>query len=168
MTTTPDERDEVLEKSFRSAMGNVAAAVSVVTTFADGEPMGSTVSAFASLSMEPPMVLVSLDRGSDLLRKLRDTGRFGLNVLAHDQAAIALRFATKNAGKFEGVEWTDLDGAPRLEGSSGWVSCRVVDLVDGGDHIVVLGGVGAAASTDIPPLTYHARRFGTHSAHPLD
>ncbi|MDX6231970.1 MAG: hypothetical protein QOH68_938, partial [Nocardioidaceae bacterium] len=52
--------DEVLQKSFRSAMGNVAAAVSVVTTFADGEPLGSTVSAFASLSMEPPMLLVSL------------------------------------------------------------------------------------------------------------
>src|SRR5579871_3916094 len=95
-----------LQAAFRTAMASVCTPVSVVTTLADGLPYGTTVSAFASLSMEPPMVLVSLDLGSDLLALVRQTGRFGLNVLASSQTALALNFARKGgAGKFAGVAW---------------------------------------------------------------
>ncbi len=161
--------DADLKKSFRDAMAGVATPVSVVTTIGgDGSPHGTTVSAFASLSMEPPMVLVSLDRNSELLRKLREAERFGLNLLAYDQSDIALKFATKDALKFEGVIWNVEDGAPRLGGSAGWVSCSIDSLVDGGDHVVVLGLVDAAASDGTAPLTYHARRFGTHAEHRTD
>ncbi len=153
-----------LAEEFRAVMAGVATPVSVVTTLTDGDPHGTTVSAFASLSMSPPMVLVSLDRGSELLARLAVGSPFGVNVLGSDQAPLALAFARKGAGKFAGVPWTEDGGVPRLTGSPGWLACTVTQLVDGGDHVVVLGEVRAAATGGGAPLTYHARTFGTHAA----
>jgi flavin reductase (DIM6/NTAB) family NADH-FMN oxidoreductase RutF len=153
-----------LAEEFRAVMAGVATPVSVVTTLTDGRPHGTTVSAFASLSMTPPMVLVSLDRGSELLARLAIGSVFGVNVLGSDQAPLALTFARKGADKFSGVGWTADSGAPRLTGSPGWLACTVSQLVDGGDHVVVLGEVQAAATDGGAPLTYHARTFGTHAA----
>jgi flavin reductase (DIM6/NTAB) family NADH-FMN oxidoreductase RutF len=153
-----------LAEEFRAVMAGVATPVSVVTTLTDGAPHGTTVSAFASLSMAPPMVLVSLDRGSELLARLGHGSVFGVNVLGSGQAALALAFARKGLDKFTGVDWVDDGGAPRLVGSPGWLACTVSQLVEGGDHVIVLGEVHAAATTAAPPLTYHARTFGTHAS----
>src|SRR4051812_47150351 len=107
----------VLRTTFREVMAGVCTPVSVVTAMADGIPHGTTVSAFASLSMDPPMVLVSLDRSSDLLAVVRTAGRFGLNVLSSSQSTLALRFARKGGvGKFAGVRWDIEAGVPRLPG----------------------------------------------------
>jgi flavin reductase (DIM6/NTAB) family NADH-FMN oxidoreductase RutF len=152
-----------LGEEFRAVMAGVATPVSVVTTLTDGSPHGTTVSAFASLSLTPPMVLVSLDRGSELLARLRSGSVFGVNVLGSDQAALALAFARKGSDKFTGVDWVADAGAPRLTGSSGWLACTVTQLVQGGDHVIVLGAVQRAATTAAAPLTYHARTFGTHA-----
>ena len=149
---------------FRAVMAGVATPVSVVTTLTDSVPHGTTVSAFASLSMTPPMVLVSLDRGSDLLARLAVGSVFGVNVLGSDQAPLALAFARKGSDKFTGVAWVDDSGAPRLTGSPGWLACTVSQLVEGGDHGIELGEVHRAATTAAAPLTYHARTFGTHAA----
>ena len=155
----------VLAAAFREVMAGVATPVAVVTTVCDGLPHGTTVSAFASLSMEPPMVLVSLDRGSDLLARVQLTQRFGVNVLGAGQAALALAFARKGgAGKFTGVHWETDSGLPRLPGAPGWLACDVAALVDGGDHVIALGTVVSAGCVDVPPLTYHGRVFGTHAA----
>lgn len=89
-----------LAATFRDAMAGVCTAVSVVTAMDGERPHGTTVSAFASLSMAPPMVLVALDRGSELLALVRAEGRFGLNVLGADQASCAARFARKGQDKF--------------------------------------------------------------------
>jgi flavin reductase (DIM6/NTAB) family NADH-FMN oxidoreductase RutF len=153
-----------LAEEFRAVMAGVATPVSVVTTLSGGHPHGTTVSAFASLSMDPPMVLVSLDRGSGLLARLAVGGVFGVNVLGRDQAPLALAFARKGVKDFDGVGWEVDSGAPRLTGSPGWLACRVTQLVEGGDHVIVLGEVGRAATAAGPPLTYHARTFGTHAA----
>jgi len=153
-----------LQAAFRTAMASVCTPVSVVTTLADGLPYGTTVSAFASLSMAPPMVLVSLDPGSDLLALVRQTGRFGLNVLSSSQTALALIFARKGgAGKFAGVPWEVAAAVPRIPEAAGFVACAVDQLVPGGDHVVVFGQVLIAASASTPPLTYQARVFGTHA-----
>src|SRR5438105_11403406 len=91
-----------LQDAFREVMASVCTPVSVVTAMADHLPHGTTVSAFASLSLDPPMVLVALDRGSDLLALVRRTGRFGLNVLSGAQSHLALRFARKGGtAKFD-------------------------------------------------------------------
>ena len=155
-----------LTTAFREVMAGVATPVSVITAMDGGLPYGTTVSAFASLSMDPPMVLVSLDRGSDLLALVRATGRFGVNVLGADQAPLALVFARKGGtAKFSGVLWEVHHDLPRLPGSPGWLACDVAQLVDGGDHVVALGTVVAADTADGRPLTYHGRLFGTHAAH---
>lgn len=162
MSDSFDVDDAVLQKSFRSAMGNVAAAVSVVTTIHDGGPHGSTVSAFASLSMDPPMLLVSLDNSSNLLTKLAVGSRVGVNVLAAHQDQVALRFAGKGDDKFLDVPWELEDGAPALRDRHAWVALTVAQLVVAGDHTLVLGAVEAADARDSAPLTYWQRTFGTH------
>lgn len=150
--------------SFREAMGNVAAAVSVVTVLYEGEPHGTTVSAFASLSMEPPMLLVSLDQRSALLSKLEIGSVVGVNVLAAHQDQIALRFAGKGDAKFDGIPWSIEDGAPALIERHAWVSMSVSQLVTAGDHTLVLGNVLAADASPNASLTYWQRTFGTHHA----
>jgi flavin reductase (DIM6/NTAB) family NADH-FMN oxidoreductase RutF len=143
-------------------MATVCTPVSVVTAMAGDRPHGSTVSAFASLSLNPPMVLVSLDLGSDLLRHIRASGAFGLNVLHDGQAALAASFARKGDDKFDGVNWVLQAGVPRLDGCAGWLGCTVERLVDGGDHVVAFARVIDAGHEAAAPLTYHLRQFGTH------
>ena len=155
-----------LAEAFREVMGGVATPVSVVTTLYDDEAYGTTVSAFASLSMSPPMVLVALDRNSELLSRLQFSRRFGVNILASTQSALALTFAGKGGpAKFTGVDWSHSEELPRLAGSSGWLACELSALIPGGDHMVALGEVVAAECGEGLPLTYHRRAFGTHSCH---
>ncbi|HTR94598.1 MAG TPA: flavin reductase family protein [Trebonia sp.] len=154
--------------TFRAVMATVCTPVSVVTAMAGDRPHGSTVSAFASLSLCPPMVLVSLDVASDLLRHLRASGAFGLNILHDGQAALAAAFARKGDDKFDGVSWVLQAGVPRLDGCAGWLGCTVDRLVDGGDHVVAFGRVIDAGHAAASPLTYHQRQFGTHQALPDD
>ncbi|SEO46427.1 flavin reductase family protein [Trujillonella endophytica] len=167
MTALDHAPSAPVTQAFREVMAGVATPVSVVTTLAGGRPHGTTVSAFTSLSMAPPMVLVSLDRRSRLLALLDDGTPFGLNVLGVGQTDLALRFARSGPDSFAGddVAWSAEAGAARLAGSPGWLACRVARLVDGGDHVIVLGDVLGASQEPAPPLTYHARRFGTHAAH---
>jgi flavin reductase (DIM6/NTAB) family NADH-FMN oxidoreductase RutF len=150
---------------FLAAMAAVATPVSVVTSHHRGRPHGTTVSAFCSLSLEPPMVLVSLDRGSDLLAMVSESGRFGVNVLSHDQDALALNFARKGTEKFDRVEWELHHEVPRLNGVATWLACRVEALHAGGDHLVAFGAVEHAESAGADPLLYRNRAFGTLALH---
>ena len=158
--TAPEE----LRDAFIEVMAGVPAPVSVVTAMDGDRPHGTTVSAFTSLSLVPPMILLSLDRRSDLLKLLRDGGPFGVNVLASGQSALAKAFARKSTAKFDGIAWHREDNLPRLEGISGWLACELSSLVDGGDHVIALGTVVTAQPGNPAPLTYHARTFGTHIA----
>lgn len=152
-----------LAERFRDTMRQVAGPVCVVTTIDDSGPYGTTVSAFMSLSMTPPMIVLSLDRTSRLLAKVAIGARLGVNILASDQHALATSFAGKSDHKFDGVTWYLESGAPRLDGCHGWVAAVARELVDGGDHVVVLAEVtGAHACEGHLPLTYHDRSFGTH------
>jgi flavin reductase (DIM6/NTAB) family NADH-FMN oxidoreductase RutF len=152
---------EELQAGFRTAMSVVATPVSVVTAIKNGIPHGTTVSAFASLSMDPPMVMVALDRNSELLRILRETREYGVNILGDGHSEWASAFAKKGSNKFAGIPWTIDGGLPRLPGAA-WVSCSLNSLVDGGDHVIALGSVRGVDIGDGGPLTYYRRTFGTH------
>ncbi|MFC9356041.1 flavin reductase family protein [Rhodococcus sp. NPDC057014] len=158
------ETTESQAQAFRDAMAAVCTPVSVITAMEGDRPHGTTVSAFASLSVSPPMVLVALDSGSDLLEIIRSRRAFGVNILGTDQQGEALSFARKGLDKFEGVPWTLTGGSPRLPDICGWLACEVADFVPGGDHVIVLGNVLEAESNPRDPLTYHSRVFGTHRA----
>lgn len=150
--------------TFRAVMGSVCTPVAVVTAMCGDRPHGTTVSAFSSLSLDPPMVVVSLDRDSELLRYVRRTRQFGVNLLASDQDDLASRFARKGDDKFVGARWRLDRGLPRFISSAGWMACSVIRLVRGGDHTLALGLVVGAEHVQAQPLTYHLRAFGTHAA----
>lgn len=159
--SAPTEVD--LRTRFRDAMASVCTPVSVVTTLVGEIPHGTTVSAFASLSMTPPMVTVALDRDSELLALVRRSGVFGVNILERSQSDLALTFARKGgAAKYQGIPWTVRDGVPRLDGVGGFLRCEAEQFVEGGDHVIVLGLARTAESRPCAPLTYHNRAFGTH------
>lgn len=136
--------------SFREAMAHVATPVSVVTTVSAGTAHGTTVSAFLSLSMHPPMILVSLDGRSNLLAALKPGSPLGVNVLSKGQGAVARHFATKSENKFEGIVWKSEAGAPRLPDLHVWIAGRVAQITPAGDHMIVLVNVDGA-----DPATAH-------------
>lgn len=151
--------------SFKEVLGSVAVPVTVVTALREGRPHGTTVSAFCSLSLEPPLVIVSLDRGSELLRIVRQTRRFGINVLREGQQEHALRFARKGSEKFEDVDWQEDRELPRLPGAAAWIACRAERMLPGGDHVIVTGLVEhAERRPDHRPLVYRERTFATTEA----
>jgi flavin reductase (DIM6/NTAB) family NADH-FMN oxidoreductase RutF len=160
MSLDPDPHG-VDAAAFREALGAVCAPVAVVTSFYDARPHGTTVSAFCSLSLDPPLVLVALDRGSDLLRMIRRARRYGINVLAHGQEELATRFARKGHDKFADVRWELDRDVPRLDETASWIACRLHELVEGGDHVIAVGFVEHAEASPAAPLLYRQREFGT-------
>jgi flavin reductase (DIM6/NTAB) family NADH-FMN oxidoreductase RutF len=153
------QQQVVDQEAFRGAMGAIPTPVSIVTTDL-GVPHGTTVSAFASLSLDPPLVLVSLQDNSDLLEMIRQTKRFGLNVLAYNQAHIASTFAKRGIDRFADIDWEMDHGSPRLGGVASWTACRVSEFITAGDHVIISGLVESAFNADIAGLVYQHRRFG--------
>ena len=115
--------------SFCELFSGVPAAVTVVTARnGDGLPHGTTVSAFCSLSLKPPLVIVALDRSSDLLPLVERQRRFGINVLAGGQEEVGTACACKGPDKLAGTSWRYDAGLPRIEGSAAWLACNVQDV----------------------------------------
>ncbi|WP_327145435.1 flavin reductase family protein [Nocardia sp. NBC_01327] len=153
------------EHVFRDLMAGVCGPVTIVTAASGTQPYGATVSAFASLSLSPPMITVALDRRSSLLTEILHTDRFGVNVLGHGDDEIAMSFARRGTDRFSGIDWRFDHDLPRLTDAPGWLVCRLVRAVDGGDHMLLLGEVIAAETRTAAPLVYGHRTFGTHSAY---
>ncbi|MGW6277007.1 flavin reductase family protein [Kribbella sp. NPDC055071] len=159
----PELGDGVDAFRFREFMSAVCAPVTIVTTTDGGNPYGATVSSFASLSLDPPLISVAFDNKASLLPRLLDSKVFGVNLLGHGQAEIATRFATRGIDRFAGSNWRDDAGAPRLVGSAGWMRCSLAQVVPAGDHTLLFGLVVEAIRQDRAPLIYAYRTFGTHS-----
>jgi flavin reductase (DIM6/NTAB) family NADH-FMN oxidoreductase RutF len=148
--------------SFRDVLAAYATGVTVVTAIGPGGPSGATANAVTSLSLDPPMMLACLDRGSRTLTSVRAAGRFGVNALAAGQESLARRFSGKDPeeAKWDGIEWSERHGCPRLAGGLMWVACELRDLIDGGDHLIVTGTVLEAESNDdLQPLLFHRGEY---------
>jgi len=128
--------------SFRKALGCFASGVTVVTAVDEaGEPAGLTVSAFSSVSLAPPLVLICLDKRVSSLATFRK-GPFAVNVLSEAQRAVSNRFSEKRDDRFEGIAFTPGgNGAPVLAGSLVAVECNTHAVVDAGDHEIIIGAV---------------------------
>lgn len=131
---------------FRAVMGHFTTGVAVVTATGPEGPTGMTANAVCSLSLDPLLLLVCFANGARTLRVVRETERFGVNVLAAGQESLARRFASKlpEAEKFAGVAHAVHDGIPVLEDALAWVGCTLDQLVPGGDHTIGIGAVQAA------------------------
>jgi flavin reductase (DIM6/NTAB) family NADH-FMN oxidoreductase RutF len=153
----------MLDQHFRDLMAGVCAPVTVVTA-ADGDgPHGATVSSLASLSLRPALISIAFNRGSNVLARILQTRRFGVNVLGAGQDELAMLFASRGADRFGKSLWSLTGGLPRLDGVAGWAACDLWQTVEAGDHLLLIGLVTCAASSQQPPLVYGYRTFGTHS-----
>ncbi|MGE2732168.1 flavin reductase family protein [Mycolicibacterium vaccae] len=148
---------------YRAVMGNFPTGVVVVTGMSDGVPVGLTVQSFMSLSLDPPMVLLSVDRKSTTWPLIAAGARFAVNVMASDQQAVALAFAKSGTDKFAGMRWdlAPVTGAPLLSGCQAWVEAQVVDTFDGGDHVIVTADVLSMRPGDdgSEPLVFFRSNF---------
>jgi flavin reductase len=150
--------------AFVAAMGAAVSGVTVVTTASPGGPIGRTISAMASVSADPPLLLMCVRRGSPLRDAIAEHGSFAVNVLGAHQAAIADAFAGRPGSgapfAFDPSDWaTGLTGAPLLTGAAATFQCRVVSCAEAGTHTVILGGVLVSAPGVAAPLAYSGRRY---------
>jgi 3-hydroxy-9,10-secoandrosta-1,3,5(10)-triene-9,17-dione monooxygenase reductase component len=150
----------------RRLMAHWATGVSVLTSqLEDREPRGCTANAVTSLSLDPLLVLACFDLGSNTLEAVRRTGRFGVNILAHDQEEVSRRFAGKGQRKFEGLAHHVIEGVPIIDGALAWMACEVREEMEGGDHAIVIGApLLGDVREDAHPLVFFRRRYGRVAA----
>lgn len=144
------------QDEFRAALGRFASGVTVVTTKdKTGRFHGITVSAFCSVSLEPPLVLVCIDKNTGSHHALTETNAFVVNILREDQQYISDRFASFLPDKFDAVRWhTGIDDLPVLEDVLANLECRLVYSHAGGDHTIYVGEIERATVSDGKPLVY--------------
>ena len=142
---------------FRSVLGRFASGVTIVTTQdGDGRDHGMTVSAFCSVSLDPPLVLVCIGHDATMHPLVGGLEHFAINILRSDQEALSRRFASKDVQRFDGVGFARGEsGVALLDGVLGWLECRTETRHDAGDHTILVGRVEAAHAGDGRPLLYY-------------
>ncbi|HEY7704728.1 MAG TPA: flavin reductase family protein [Acidimicrobiia bacterium] len=130
--------------SYRRVLGHFATGVTVVCGMVDGHPVGLTVNAFASVSLDPPMILFCPSRSSYTWQSVRATERFSVNFLGEDQGELCRRFSERGTDRFSQIPWEPSPaGLPILQGAIAWIQCLVSEVHQGGDHDVVTASVEA-------------------------
>ncbi|KQS66795.1 flavin reductase family protein [Modestobacter sp. Leaf380] len=150
----------------RDVLGHFASGITVVTAIAADGPIGFTCQSFSSLSLDPPLVAFAPARTSTTWPRLRDIGRFCVNVLADDQTALSSAFARSGTDKYAGVTWSpSAHGSPVLDGVVAWIDCELWSEYDGGDHTIVVGRVlDLGATAERTPLVFHRGAYGLQAA----
>ncbi|MBB3086187.1 flavin reductase family protein [Geodermatophilus sabuli] len=154
----PDGVVEVVDPALmREVLGHFASGVTVVTALDDDEPIGFTCQSFSSLSLDPPLVVFAPARTSRTWPRLRELGRFCVNVLAEDQDGLSAAFARSGGDKFAGVHWRPSRlGRPVLDDVVAWIDCELWAEYDGGDHTLVAARVlDLGADGHRRPLLFH-------------
>ena len=146
---------------FRKVLGHFASGVTVLTTCdADTRPTGLTASAFSSVSLDPPLVLICVDHKSQSYPAIKERGCFAVNILSVEQQAISRKFASSRLDKFEGVPHVISDlGLPLIEGAIAQLECTTVSAHVAGDHTIFVGRVEAARAVGEHPLLYFRGKY---------
>ncbi len=139
-------------------MARMPTGVTVISASGPDGPAGATANAVSSLSLDPPLMLAALDRGSRTLAAVEAAGRFAVNVLHGGQEEVARGFSTKapHPEKWREIDWAEREGVPAIADSLVWVACELADVVAGGDHVILLGKVLALEARDGDPLVFWA------------
>ena len=151
-------------ESYRRIVGQFATGVTVVTTAVDGRLHGMTANAFTSVSLDPLLLLVCVDKTAHAHAQLDAGGRFAVNILAAEQEELARRFAAHTApedGRLQGAAYRlGAHGSPILDGCQAYLECEVADRAVGGDHTIFIGAVlGGEALSDAPPLLFYQGQY---------
>lgn len=148
--------------TLRAAMSRFATGVTVVTTFDGTKREGLTVNSFASLSLDPPLVLWSIRKSAPSLATFLRASCFAVNVLAAGRHELSQHFATPRADKFSGIHFADgFGGCPVLQGNVASFECRKSQVLEGGDHLIILGEVVNLSYCDDVPLIFISGRYCT-------
>jgi flavin reductase (DIM6/NTAB) family NADH-FMN oxidoreductase RutF len=153
---------------FRAALAMFATGVTIVTArTAEGEPIGLTANSFNSVSLTPPLVQWSLSQAATSMDAFRQGSHYAINILAADQQALALRFATRGTERFADLDFTEgLGGAPLISGCVATFECFNRSRYAEGDHVIFVGEVEHCSyRAGASPLLYHGGKFYTE--HPL-
>ena len=141
---------------FRAVLGRFASGVTVLTARIGDTDHGMTVSAFCSVSLQPPLILACVDKATDMHGILPTVECFGISILAEGQEALSRRFAELPAGRFEGIGYSRGDcGVVLLDDALAHLECRRVDSYDAGDHVIHIGEVERATCEQVRPLLYY-------------
>lgn len=153
---------DVSSARFRELLGRFATGVTILTARdAAGRAWGMTASAIASVSLQPPLLLVCVDRAREVHPVLEQSGHFGLTILAAHQETLSRRFAELESGRFDGVpHHAGPHGVPLVDGGAAHIVCAREAAVPAGDHTIFLGRVVDGDATDLAPLLYY--RGGYH------
>jgi flavin reductase (DIM6/NTAB) family NADH-FMN oxidoreductase RutF len=150
------------ETTFREVLSHFPSGVTVVTTAVGDELSGMTVASFASLSLRPPLVLICIEKSVKTHDAIERAGRFGVSILAAEQADVSNRFASKGEDKFEGVPFRRApQGSPLIEGAIATMECKVTAQLPGGDHSIFVGEIADVTVAAGKPLLYF--RSGYHA-----
>jgi flavin reductase (DIM6/NTAB) family NADH-FMN oxidoreductase RutF len=151
---------EFTERELRDALGRFATGVTVVTTMTPRGPLGITANSFASVSLDPPLILWSPARKSQRFPAFEAASHFAVHVLSAGQRRLAEAFAGPG-DPFKIVAYTTgIGDAPLLDGCAARFECRHEAGYEGGDHLIVVGRVLRLTQADLPPLLYHRGRYG--------
>jgi 3-hydroxy-9,10-secoandrosta-1,3,5(10)-triene-9,17-dione monooxygenase reductase component len=159
----PPPEQAAVAAGMRSAMARFPTGVTVITALTEAGPAGLSANAVTSLSLDPPLMLACLDRGSRTLRAVEQAGRFGVNVLGGGAADLAVGFASKApaAEKWTDVGWSEsAQGIPVLDAAIVWIGCELRDVISGGDHVIVTGSVLDTLEREGDPLLFHRGTYG--------
>lgn len=150
-------------RALRNAFGSFATGVTIITTVPDGRaPIGVTANSFSSVSLDPPLVLWSLDKSSDTLDIFDRAESFAINILSQDQQDLSNHCAKQGDHSLDHVEWRVAEtGAPILAGTVGHFDCKVHARHEAGDHIIMIGEVVDFACCDAPQLIFSRGKYGS-------
>ena len=162
--------DQATTPDFRDALSRFPAGVTVVTTTEETDegatPVGFTASSFCSVSLDPPLILVCLARTANCYPVFAGCGCFAVSILTGEHTDLAARFATKRADKFDGGAFTaTADGLPAVDGALCVLECATEDVIEAGDHVIMLGRVNGVDLGEGTPVVYFDRAF--HQLHQL-
>ena len=154
-------------RAFRAALGCFATGVTVITAQADGQRVGVTANSFNSLSLTPPLILWSLLKTSSSFPVFEAASHFAVNILAHDQIDLSNHFARRSDDKFAGIDVTEgQGGCLLLPQSCAAIECARENILDGGDHWILIGRVSGFETSDTAPLLYHRGQYSLAQPHP--
>lgn len=157
----PQTDPEMDPLALRNVMGQFATGVTVITTLGpDGAPVGMAANSFASVSLDPPLILWSIGLKAHSLPAFRGHGGFAINILCEDSKDLALNFARPSEDKFAGVAWrSGYAGVPVLDSAAAVLQCRTEQRLPGGDHEIYIGRVMDFHQREKSPLLFHKGKF---------
>ena len=157
-TDESPEGQSFSSRELRDALGQFCTGITVITAVEDDKPVGFACQSFSALSLEPPLVLFCPMKTSGSWKGIEKAGRFAVNILSEEQEDVSSTFGRRGDDKFAQIDWSPSPlGSPVIEGVMAWLDCEIDQVLDGGDHWIVLGRVDNLGPTkrDIRPLLFY-------------